>query len=101
MKVTQYVALLRGINVGGNNSIKMIALKACFEEMGFTDVATYIQSGNVLFTAKEQDLAPRSRRPLPGGRGQHEQLLRVQDSDAQATKALELKKSEAKDEQGA
>jgi len=44
--------LLRGINVGGNNLIKMTALKACFEADGFSDVATYIQSGNVLFTAK-------------------------------------------------
>ena len=45
------VALLRGINVGGNNLIKMAALKATFEGMGFEDVATYIQSGNVVFTA--------------------------------------------------
>jgi uncharacterized protein (DUF1697 family) len=46
-----YVALLRGINVGGKNLIKMPALKACFEASGFEGVATYIQSGNVLFTA--------------------------------------------------
>ena len=46
-----YVALLRGINVGGKNLIRMPALKACFEENGFEDVATYIQSGNVVFTA--------------------------------------------------
>jgi uncharacterized protein (DUF1697 family) len=45
-----YVALLRGINVGGSNLIGMPALKACFEAQGFRDVATYIQSGNVLFT---------------------------------------------------
>ena len=44
-----YVALLRGINVGGKNMIKMPALKECFEDGGFEDVATYIQSGNVLF----------------------------------------------------
>jgi hypothetical protein len=47
--MTRYVALLRGINVGGKNLIKMAALRACFEELGFSDVATYIQSGNVLF----------------------------------------------------
>ena len=47
--MARYVALLRGINVGGNNMIKMADLKACFEDGGFTDVATYIQSGNVLF----------------------------------------------------
>ena len=44
-----YVALLRGINVGGNNLIKMPALRACFESQGFSCVATYIASGNVLF----------------------------------------------------
>ena len=46
-----YVALLRGINVGGSNLIRMAALKACFEAQGLRDVATYIQSGNVVFTA--------------------------------------------------
>jgi uncharacterized protein (DUF1697 family) len=46
-----YVALLRAINVGGRNQIKMPALKDCFEQAGFEDVATYIQSGNVLFRA--------------------------------------------------
>src|ERR1044071_1659805 len=49
--MNQYVALLRGINVGGNNLIKMTALKACFEKQGLSDVSTYIQSGNVVFTA--------------------------------------------------
>ena len=48
-----YVALLRGINVGGKNLIKMPALKACFEANGFQDVTTYIQSGNVLFRSPE------------------------------------------------
>lgn len=49
--MARYVALLRGINVGGKNVIKMVALKACFEDAGFKDVVTFIQSGNVLFTA--------------------------------------------------
>jgi len=44
-----YVALLRGINVGGNNMISMKSLKASFDELGFQDVATYINSGNILF----------------------------------------------------
>ncbi len=51
----QYLALLRGINVGGNNIIKMVDLKACFENMGLNDVVTYIQSGNVLFKLDEKD----------------------------------------------
>jgi uncharacterized protein (DUF1697 family) len=45
----RYVALLRGINVGGKNLIKMADLKACLEDHGLEDVATYIQSGNVVF----------------------------------------------------
>jgi uncharacterized protein (DUF1697 family) len=51
----QYVALLRGINVGGKNLIKMADLKACFEALGFESVRTYIQSGNVLFSTPETD----------------------------------------------
>src|SRR5215472_9506707 len=51
----KYVALLRGINVGGNNIIKMEQLKACFEEGGFQQVMTYIQSGNVLFESDEEN----------------------------------------------
>lgn len=54
--MTQYVALLRGINVGGNNIIKMADLKACLTEAGFEDVTTYIQSGNVLFASDETDV---------------------------------------------
>jgi len=49
--MTTYVALLRGINVGGKNLIRMPALKTAFEAEGFDDVATYIQSGNVLFSS--------------------------------------------------
>jgi uncharacterized protein (DUF1697 family) len=56
------VALLRGINVGGKNLIRMSALKLCFEENGFADVVTYIQSGNVLFTAPTSPAADLTRR---------------------------------------
>ena len=62
-----YVALLRGINVGGNNLIRMVALKACFEAHRFRDVVTYIQSGNVVFTApgaNQQQLTPRIEKAL-------------------------------------
>lgn len=47
----RYVALLRGINVGGKNLIPMAALQAFFVDEGFGDATTYIQSGNVLFSA--------------------------------------------------
>jgi uncharacterized protein (DUF1697 family) len=50
-----YVALLRGINVGGKNLIKMTELKACFEALGFESVRTYIQSGNVLFSTDDSN----------------------------------------------
>lgn len=45
----KFIALLRGINVGGKNKVTMPELKACFEEIGFKSVVTYINSGNVLF----------------------------------------------------
>lgn len=44
-----WLALLRGINVGGRNVIRMAELRKCFESEGFRDVVTYIQSGNVIF----------------------------------------------------
>ena len=60
--MSTYVALLRGINVGGKNVIKMTALKECFERQGFTDVATYIQSGNVVFSSGAKGDAALTRR---------------------------------------
>lgn len=51
----EYLALLRGINVGGKNSIKMTDLVASFESCGFSTVMTYIQSGNVLFNSLEKE----------------------------------------------
>ena len=50
----RHLALLRGINVGGKNLVKMADLREAFESMGFADVATYIASGNVLFGAPRQ-----------------------------------------------
>ncbi|WP_425395978.1 DUF1697 domain-containing protein [Aeoliella sp.] len=47
----RYLALLRGINVGGNNLFAKDDLRRCFENLGFTSVRTYIQSGNILFRA--------------------------------------------------
>jgi uncharacterized protein (DUF1697 family) len=52
--MTTYIALLRGINVGKNNRIKMADLKSLLETMGLTKVKTYIQSGNVLFEANDE-----------------------------------------------
>jgi uncharacterized protein (DUF1697 family) len=42
--------MLRGINLGGHNRVAMPALRSMFEDMGFAEVSTYVQSGNVVFT---------------------------------------------------
>lgn len=59
--MTIYIALLRGINVGGKNIIKMVDLKRSFSELGFYKVQTYIQSGNVLFASDEEEDALREK----------------------------------------
>ncbi|HKA02923.1 MAG TPA: DUF1697 domain-containing protein [Acidimicrobiales bacterium] len=51
--MSTHVALLRGINVGGRTKVPMKALRTVFEAMGYIDVTTYIQSGNVVFDATE------------------------------------------------
>jgi len=51
----RYVALLRGINVGGNNIVPMSDLKSVFESVGMSDVRTYINSGNVIFATRRTD----------------------------------------------
>ncbi|MDR4945283.1 DUF1697 domain-containing protein [Neobacillus cucumis] len=53
--MTIFIALLRGINVGGHHKIKMADLKSLLESMGLHKVKTYIQSGNVLFEAEEEE----------------------------------------------
>ena len=52
--MTTHLALLRGINVSGHNMIKMEALKVMLENIGFTNVRTYIQSGNVFVDTQEE-----------------------------------------------
>jgi uncharacterized protein (DUF1697 family) len=59
--MTTYMALLRGINVGGHNPIKMSELRRMFEEMGLSYVQTYIQSGNVLFQSQLEEEPLRQR----------------------------------------
>jgi uncharacterized protein (DUF1697 family) len=51
----RYAALLRGINVGGNKKIAMAELRELLASLGYTDVTTYLQSGNAVFSAPEQD----------------------------------------------
>lgn len=51
------ISMLRGVNVGGHNKIKMDALRALYESLKFTGCQTHIQSGNVIFKTKERNLA--------------------------------------------
>jgi uncharacterized protein (DUF1697 family) len=51
-----YISILRGINVSGQKLIKMDALRALYENLGFKDVTTYVQSGNVVFNTKTTDV---------------------------------------------
>lgn len=62
-----YVALLRGINVGGKNKVPMAGLIKCFEELGLKSVITYIQSGNVIFksTSSQEKIMSQIENILP------------------------------------
>ncbi|MCE2439784.1 MAG: DUF1697 domain-containing protein [Candidatus Latescibacteria bacterium] len=52
----RFLALLRGVNVGGKNIVPKDALRECFEDLEFTSVRTYIQSGNILFRSVRTDV---------------------------------------------
>lgn len=52
----KYVALLRGINISGKNKVPMAELKKVFEELGFTEVKTYLNSGNVIFSSEKNNI---------------------------------------------
>ena len=54
--LSPYLALLRGINVGGKNLIVKDDLRKCFENIGYSSVLTYIQSGNVLFRSSRRSI---------------------------------------------
>jgi len=56
--VSTYVALLRGVNVGGNKQVADAELRAHFESLGFDNVQTLIQSGNVVFRDTPRTEAP-------------------------------------------
>lgn len=51
--MNRYISILRGINVSGKNLIKMAQLRLTFENMGFQQVSTYVQSGNIIFSGKK------------------------------------------------
>ena len=52
----RYIAFLRGINISGKNKISMAELKKNFEKLGFKEVKTYLNSGNVIFLSDEENI---------------------------------------------
>jgi uncharacterized protein (DUF1697 family) len=60
--MTVAISMLRGVNVGGHNCIKMESLRAMYETLGLRDAQTYVQSGNVVFRTTARDLAPLAKR---------------------------------------
>lgn len=51
-----YISILRGINVGGRNKIKMDALMSLYKNLDFVNIRSYVQSGNVIFSSKKNDV---------------------------------------------
>jgi uncharacterized protein (DUF1697 family) len=74
-----YLALLRGINVGGKNKVPMAELKACFEELGCENVRTYIASGNVMFESNKSsaELTEEIQEALPTKFRLDSELIRI------------------------
>jgi uncharacterized protein (DUF1697 family) len=60
--MTVIVSMLRGINVGGHNCIKMESLRTMYESLGLRDAQTYVQSGNVVFRTAARDLVGLAKR---------------------------------------
>jgi uncharacterized protein (DUF1697 family) len=60
--MARQIALLRGINVGGNKKVGMAPLRELVEELGYRDVRTYVQSGNVVFTGPDESPAEVAQR---------------------------------------
>jgi uncharacterized protein (DUF1697 family) len=78
-----YVALLRGINVGGKNKVEMARLKETFEDTGAASVSTYINSGNVIFSDERDpvELAALLEEAIEDAFGFHVKVL-LRDIDA-------------------
>jgi uncharacterized protein (DUF1697 family) len=75
----RYVALLRGINVGGKNKVTMASLRSCLEELGAERVQTYIASGNVMFDSPRSpvEMIAEIQRALPGRFALDAEMIRV------------------------
>jgi uncharacterized protein (DUF1697 family) len=87
----RHVALLRGINVGGNRKVAMPALRELLEREGHRDVATYVQSGNVVLTSRKgpERLARDLERQIADGLGvEVDVLVRTRDELADVVERL-------------
>ncbi len=78
-RVARYLVLLRGVNVGGKNKVPMAALRELLEELGYTDVATYIASGNVILSSdrKPDQIQRQIEEALPKAFRLDSELIRV------------------------
>ncbi len=65
----KYIALLRGVNVGGNHRVDMLTLRQAFEQVGCCDVKTYLNTGNVVFSAEQPPTAEKLEKILENSFG--------------------------------
>jgi uncharacterized protein (DUF1697 family) len=74
-----YVILLRGVNVGGKNKVPMASLKKCLEELGFSNVSTYIASGNVILESDKpaDEIKAQLEEALPKNFKLNDELIKV------------------------
>lgn len=97
----RYVALLRGVNVGGRNVLPMRALAAIFQRAGASDVRTYIQSGNVVFSApvsKADEITARVRTAMESEFDLRSPVvLRSREEFAQAIRSVPFASSDSSD----
>ena len=79
MKLKTYIVLLRGINVGGKNKVPMSDLKKCLEELGFSNVSTFIASGNVILESDKHptEIKDSIEKALPSRFKLHSELIKV------------------------
>lgn len=78
-KMNTYIVLIRGINVGGKNKVLMAGLKECLEQLGFSDVSTYIASGNVILESSKgnDEIRDRIEKALPESFKLDDEIIRV------------------------
>ena len=78
-KMNTHIALIRGINVGGKNKVPMAGLKECLEQLGFSNVSTYIASGNVILESDKgvDEIRDRIEGALPESFKLDDEIIRV------------------------